>query len=208
MGGVVAGNPFLAGGDARVIVNQVNSVDPSCLGGQVEIAGSRAELVIANPSGLDVNGASFINASRTTLVTGQAKLPTGESTMALVPDIYLASGRDAGLSGNGVAQIAARENLEIQAGNDLVVSATRVQNQGQGATRLVAGNDLAPGTVEAAMRSMCVGMETTAGMNTSSSRRAAKSRRKAILILKRAQSPRKALILSVSEDGSAWMRRR
>jgi filamentous hemagglutinin len=49
LGGWVAGNPYLANGTARVILNEVNASDPSLLQGFVEVAGSRAQVVIANP---------------------------------------------------------------------------------------------------------------------------------------------------------------
>ncbi|MDR0709104.1 MAG: filamentous hemagglutinin N-terminal domain-containing protein, partial [Spirochaetaceae bacterium] len=68
--GWVQANPWLAGGAARVIVNQVNSVNPSHLQGNIEVAGGRAEVVIVNPAGLRVDGATFLNASRATLSTG------------------------------------------------------------------------------------------------------------------------------------------
>ncbi|MGU7776491.1 two-partner secretion domain-containing protein, partial [Burkholderia sp. MR1-5-21] len=43
--GFINGNPnFGAGQSARVIVNQVNSANPSQLRGYVEVAGSRAEV--------------------------------------------------------------------------------------------------------------------------------------------------------------------
>ena len=71
LGGWIQGNPWLAGGEARVIVNQVNSANPSLLGGYIEVGGRRAEVVIANPTGIQVNGGGFINASRATLTTGQ-----------------------------------------------------------------------------------------------------------------------------------------
>ncbi len=70
LGGWVQGNPHLAGGSARIILNEVNSSNPSLLGGHVEVAGSRAEVVIANPAGVTCNGCGFINASRATLTTG------------------------------------------------------------------------------------------------------------------------------------------
>jgi filamentous hemagglutinin len=70
LGGWVEGNPWLAGGTARIILNEVNSNNPSYLRGYMEIAGSRAELVIANPSGITCDGCGFINASRGTLTTG------------------------------------------------------------------------------------------------------------------------------------------
>jgi filamentous hemagglutinin len=70
LGGWVQGNPWLAGGGARVILNEVNSANPSQLRGYVEVAGQRAEVIIANPAGIQVNGGGFINASRATLTTG------------------------------------------------------------------------------------------------------------------------------------------
>jgi filamentous hemagglutinin len=70
LGGWVQGNPWLAAGEARVILNEVNSHHPSHLNGFVEVAGQRAEVIIANPAGIQVNGGGFINASRATLTTG------------------------------------------------------------------------------------------------------------------------------------------
>ena len=70
LGGWVQGNPWLARGTARVILNEVISANPSQLLGYVEIAGSKAEVVIANPAGVTCNGCGFINASRATLTTG------------------------------------------------------------------------------------------------------------------------------------------
>jgi filamentous hemagglutinin len=70
LGGWVQANPWLAGGSARVILNEVNSNDPSLLRGYVEVAGQRAQVVIANPSGVTCDGCGFINANRATLTTG------------------------------------------------------------------------------------------------------------------------------------------
>ncbi len=77
LGGWVQGNPWLAKGSARVILNEVNSSSPSYLNGYVEVAGQKAEVVIANPSGISVNGGGFINASKTTLTTGTPILSGG-----------------------------------------------------------------------------------------------------------------------------------
>lgn len=63
-------NPWLAAGEAKVILNEVRSSNPSYLGGAITVSGSRAQVVIANPSGIQVDGASFVNASRATLSTG------------------------------------------------------------------------------------------------------------------------------------------
>jgi filamentous hemagglutinin len=77
LGGWVQGNPWLATGPARVILNEVNSSQPSQLNGWVEVGGQRAEVVIANPAGIHVNGGGFINASRATLTTGTPLMNAG-----------------------------------------------------------------------------------------------------------------------------------
>src|SRR5690606_31228486 len=61
----------LANGGARVIVNEVNSAAQTRLMGPLEVAGQRADVIIANPSGLVVDGLSFINAAGVTLTTGR-----------------------------------------------------------------------------------------------------------------------------------------
>lgn len=77
VGGWVQGNPWLATGTARVILNEVNSSNPSQLNGYIEVAGARAQVVIANPAGIQVDGAGFLNASRVTLTTGTPIVSNG-----------------------------------------------------------------------------------------------------------------------------------
>ena len=77
LGGWVQGNPYLAGGTAKVILNEVNSHNPSLLNGYVEVAGSRAQVVIANPAGISCDGCGFINANRATLTTGTPIMNNG-----------------------------------------------------------------------------------------------------------------------------------
>ncbi|MGS0547039.1 hemagglutinin repeat-containing protein [Xanthomonas oryzae] len=76
LGGWVQGNPWLATGGARVILNEVNG-PASRLNGYVEVAGQRAEVIIANPAGIQVDGGGFLNASRVTLTTGTPILSNG-----------------------------------------------------------------------------------------------------------------------------------
>ena len=80
MAGWVEGNTWLAKGEAKVILNQVNSTNPSQLAGYTEIAGGKAELIIANPAGITCSGCGFINASRTTLTTGKPQINDGKLT--------------------------------------------------------------------------------------------------------------------------------
>lgn len=77
IGGRVPGNPWLARGSARVIVNQVRSSNPTYLNGPIEVAGQRAELVVVNPAGIRANGGRFINAQGVTLSTGQPVFSDG-----------------------------------------------------------------------------------------------------------------------------------
>lgn len=66
----IGANPNLAKGAATTIVNEVVSTNPSLLQGNLEVLGSRANVVIANPTGITVNGGGFINANQVTLSTG------------------------------------------------------------------------------------------------------------------------------------------
>ncbi|MDZ5604334.1 hemagglutinin repeat-containing protein [Pseudomonas sp. RP23018S] len=78
LGGWVEGNAQLANGTARVILNEVNSSNPSQLRGYVEVAGDRAQVVIANPSGIACDGCGFINANRATLTSGNVQMQDGQ----------------------------------------------------------------------------------------------------------------------------------
>ncbi|MCX8962642.1 filamentous hemagglutinin N-terminal domain-containing protein [Erwinia psidii] len=78
--GMVAANPWLAGGQAKIILNEVNARDPSKLNGFIEVAGQKAQVIIANPSGITCDGCGFINASRATLTTGAVQMQNGSIT--------------------------------------------------------------------------------------------------------------------------------
>ncbi|KWK81809.1 filamentous hemagglutinin N-terminal domain-containing protein [Burkholderia ubonensis] len=56
--------------NARTIVNQVTSANPSLIQGQIAVAGPRANVVLANPNGITVNGGSFVNTGHVALSTG------------------------------------------------------------------------------------------------------------------------------------------
>lgn len=76
-GGLITGNPYLARGEAKVILNEVNSSDPSMLKGYVEVAGKKADVIIANPSGIHCEGCGIINSNRATLTTGKPQIKNG-----------------------------------------------------------------------------------------------------------------------------------
>ncbi len=148
--GYVNGNPnLLPGGSARIIVNQVTSTQPSTLRGYLEVAGPRAEVVIANPNGILVNGGGFINTSRATLTTG---VPVFGGSGSL--DAYRVTGgqitvQGAGLNASNVDQVdliarAVSVNASVYANQlNVVAGANQVDRSTLGATP-IAGDGAAP----------------------------------------------------------------
>ncbi len=72
--GDIAANARLDGRAAQLIVNQVLGDDPSMLRGMLEVAGARADVVVANPHGIVCDGCGFIGIGRATLLVGDARL--------------------------------------------------------------------------------------------------------------------------------------
>ncbi|WP_265683583.1 two-partner secretion domain-containing protein, partial [Verminephrobacter aporrectodeae] len=74
-------NPWLYNGVlAKTILNEVNSAEYSHINGAVTVNGAAAQVIVANPSGIYVNGGSFANTSRLTLTTGTAQVSNGALT--------------------------------------------------------------------------------------------------------------------------------
>jgi filamentous hemagglutinin family protein len=59
------------GVNARAIVNEVTSTRPSLIEGPVSVVGARANVILANPNGITVNGGSFVNTGSVALSTGK-----------------------------------------------------------------------------------------------------------------------------------------
>lgn len=70
LAGRIDGNMWLLSGEARTIVNEIFSQNPTKLNGKIEVAGQTANVIIASPSGLTINGGGFINANNSVLTTG------------------------------------------------------------------------------------------------------------------------------------------
>lgn len=70
LAGNIQGNSNLTAGSAKVILNEVTSKNPSTINGMMEVAGDKADLIIANPNGISVNGGGSINTGKLTLTTG------------------------------------------------------------------------------------------------------------------------------------------
>ncbi|WP_294666593.1 filamentous hemagglutinin N-terminal domain-containing protein, partial [uncultured Fusobacterium sp.] len=62
----------LNGREANVILTEVTGVNRSKIEGYTEIVGKSAEYILANPNGIYLNGAGFINTPRVILTTGKS----------------------------------------------------------------------------------------------------------------------------------------
>lgn len=78
LAGYVQGNANMAQGPAKIIVNQVTSGNPTKMNGFLEVAGHKADVIIANPNGITVNGGGFINTARAILTTGKPEYDNKE----------------------------------------------------------------------------------------------------------------------------------
>jgi len=117
LAGYIEGNPNLGGGPARIIVNEVMSDQPSKLRGFLEVAGTKADVIIANPNGIYADGAGFLNASRAILAAGHVlRDPSGGYTGLRMDDGRIDI-RGKGLDARGAdsAEIYARA-VEVNAG--------------------------------------------------------------------------------------------
>ncbi|MDR5762501.1 hemagglutinin repeat-containing protein [Caballeronia sp. LZ035] len=148
--GWINGNANLApGGAARVIVNQVVSNAPSAIRGFVEVGGPRAEVVVANPNGLIVDGGGFINTSRAILTTGTPNFEPNGSLSGFTVNGGNIVVQGAGLNAANVDQVdllarAIQVNAAIYA-NQLtaITGANGIEHDTLAATP-VAGNGPAP----------------------------------------------------------------
>ncbi|HID7802166.1 TPA: filamentous hemagglutinin N-terminal domain-containing protein [Proteus mirabilis] len=63
---------------AKVILNEVTSEKTSSLKGKISILGQDAELIIANPNGIDCYGCQFSGSDKVMLISGKLDSVTGE----------------------------------------------------------------------------------------------------------------------------------
>ena len=178
--GMINGNPnFGPGQSARVIVNQVNSNAASQINGRVEVAGQRAEVVIANGSGISVNGGGFINTSRAVLTTGTPNFAPDGSLSGFNSTRGTISVQGAGLNAADIDQVdliarAVQANAAIYAKNlNVVTGANSIDHDTLNATP-IAGDGPAPGvSIDVsqlggmyANRIVLVGTENGVGVST------------------------------------------
>ncbi|WP_408478861.1 hemagglutinin repeat-containing protein [Paraburkholderia megapolitana] len=148
--GYINGNPNFGANDAaRIIVNQVNGNNPSQLRGFVEVAGQRADVVIANPSGLVVDGGGFINTSRATLTTEIPFYGVDGSLAGFNVNRGLVTVVGSGLNASGVDRVdliarAVEANAAIYANHLNVVMGANQVNHDTLATSRIQGEGAVP----------------------------------------------------------------
>jgi filamentous hemagglutinin len=115
LAGQVGGNPMLGNQRASTILNQVTAPNPSQLLGTMEVAGNRANVIVANPAGITCNGCGFLNADRATLTTGKRQVgPDGSIGFDIASGKIRVEG--AGLNGANLSQVdLLARTLEINA---------------------------------------------------------------------------------------------
>lgn len=116
LAGQVAGNVMLGNQRATTILNQVTAPNPSQLMGTLEVAGNRANVIVANPAGITCNGCGFLNADRATLTTGRPQVgPDGNIALEVAGGKLRVEGQ--GLNGTAASQVdLIARTLEINAG--------------------------------------------------------------------------------------------
>ncbi|SAL40818.1 two-partner secretion domain-containing protein [Caballeronia humi] len=141
LAGRVAGNTQLGATPAKVILNEVTGANASNLNGATEIAGGAAHLIVANPNGITANGAGFINATRATLTTGQARF----DAVGNIASIDTTTGRidiqGKGLNARNVDQLdliarSIEVNAAVQARKLVGVAGVTRQNLGTDTTTI------------------------------------------------------------------------
>ncbi|MDR6388448.1 hemagglutinin repeat-containing protein [Paraburkholderia phenoliruptrix] len=180
LGGYVTGNPNLGAGGARVIVNQVVGGSASQLLGYTEVAGQKAQVVVANPAGIYCNGCGFINTSRGVLTTGTPVFGgTGSLDAFHVTGGHIEIGA-AGLNASNVDQVDliarsvavngkiwAGQSLNVVAGNnDVRYSDLNVQSLGTDGNNPGVAIDVAQLGGMYAGKIMLVGTDAGVGVNS------------------------------------------
>ena len=148
LAGAVAKNANLSNA-ANVILNEVVTQNRSALKGYMEVAGTRADVIVANPWGITCNGCGFINTDRATLGTGVPAL-AGDGSLSKLSvsqgDILV---NGAGLNGasQNILDIVARSVVldgQIKANDVKLVAGPNDYSYAQRSATVLAATGTAP----------------------------------------------------------------
>jgi filamentous hemagglutinin len=152
LGGYVQGNPNLTAlpnGMAKVVLNEVLGTNRANLNGYIEVAGQRADVIIANPNGLSVNGFGVINGGNVTLTTGVPQF-AGDGSLSAYRvtqgDITVGSGGINAQQNDGLKLLArsVRVNDKIWSKELNMTTGANLINYGDGSVQVITGTDGVP----------------------------------------------------------------
>jgi filamentous hemagglutinin len=120
LGGWIANNPNLLGSMAKTILNEITGANPSYLNGYIEVAGQTANVIIANPNALTVNGLGYINVSGTAGLISPRITAQGDGLNSLGVNLIILKGDE-----------ISNSESEIRAANLSVDAAVTLDNKGR-----------------------------------------------------------------------------
>jgi len=97
--GYINGNENVKTKQASLILNEVSGTNRTYMHGYLEVAGKKADVIVANPNGITVNGGGFINIPKATLTTGKVHFSGGKPVYDVERGDILIDGK--GLNGRG-----------------------------------------------------------------------------------------------------------
>ena len=98
-GGLVFKNNNLTS-HASTILTEVTGTKRSDVNGTIEVAGKRADFILANENGITVNGGGFINTGAVTLATGKPTVNGGDVSFDVTKGDVLVEGNGVGTAGD------------------------------------------------------------------------------------------------------------
>ena len=113
IGGIVVHNPNLNKA-ATAILNEVTGNKGSSINGTIEIAGQKADFILANENGVTVNGGGFINTNGVTLTTGKPTVSGSDIDLNVQKGNVLIEGMGVGTAGDYFNIIAKTIELKGQ----------------------------------------------------------------------------------------------
>ncbi|CAA6806123.1 MAG: Putative large exoprotein involved in heme utilization or adhesion of ShlA/HecA/FhaA family [uncultured Campylobacterales bacterium] len=114
IGGVINANTNLINGSANLIINEVTSTHKSNIDGITEVAGQSADVIVANPNGINVKNAGFINTPKATLTTAKPIIRNGELSEFNLKngEIVIEKSDEYGLASSGEVELISK-NIKI-----------------------------------------------------------------------------------------------
>ncbi|MDE1492058.1 DUF637 domain-containing protein, partial [Xenorhabdus bovienii] len=149
LAGQINANTNLQGEAAQLIINEVTGSSRSELLGQLEVAGQKANVMIANPNGITCDGCGFINTSGAVLTTGKPQFDTQGALEALNVTKGQITIGGKGLNGQSTDYVdiisrATELNGKIQANNLALTQGANQISFKDGTTKTIAGEGAAP----------------------------------------------------------------